>query len=64
MIMKDTFLAQLGSGEVLPSLGVRRPSVVRPLTFHILIYYSETTGPNGCSIFSNSGHVCWPNGTK
>jgi hypothetical protein len=28
----------------LPSLGVRRPSVVRPLTFHILIYSSETTG--------------------
>jgi hypothetical protein len=33
--------------QVLPSLGVRRPSVVRPLTFHILIYSSETTGPNG-----------------
>ena len=48
--MKDTFLAQLGSGEVLPSLGVRRPSVVRPLTFHILIYYSETTGPNGTKL--------------
>ena len=30
-----------GSCEVLPSL------VVRPLTFHILIYSSETTGTNG-----------------
>ena len=26
---------------------VRPSSVVRPLTFHILIYSSETTGPNG-----------------
>ena len=33
---------------VRPSSVVRRPSsVVRPLTFHILIYSSETTGPNG-----------------
>ena len=33
--------------ELLSSLGVRRPSVVRrPLTFHILIFSSETTGPN------------------
>ena len=30
---------------------VRRPaSVVRPLTFHILIYSSETTGPNGTKL--------------
>jgi hypothetical protein len=28
----------------LPSLGVR------PLTFHILIYTSETTGPNGTKL--------------
>jgi hypothetical protein len=34
----------------LPSLGVRRLSVVRPLTFHILIYSSETTGPNGTKL--------------
>ena len=27
-----------------------RPSVVRPLTFHILIYSSETTGPNGTKL--------------
>jgi hypothetical protein len=39
------------------NLGVRRPSVVRrpssvvrPLTFHILIYSSETTGPNGTKL--------------
>ena len=34
--------------ELLPSLGVRRPlSVVRrPLTFHILIFSSETALPN------------------
>ena len=25
-------------------------SVVRPLTFHILIYSSETTGPNGINL--------------
>jgi hypothetical protein len=25
-------------------------SVVRPLTFHILIYSSETTGPNGTKL--------------
>ena len=25
-------------------------SVVRPLTFHILIYFSETTGPNGTKL--------------
>jgi hypothetical protein len=30
----------------LPSLGV----VVRPLTFHILIYSSETTEPNGTKL--------------
>jgi hypothetical protein len=31
-------------------IAVRRPSsVVRPLTFHILIY-SETTGPNGAKL--------------
>ena len=35
----------------MPSLGVRRPSVVRPLTFHILkIYSSETTGQNGTKL--------------
>ena len=34
-----------------PSSVVRRPSsVVRPLTFHILIYFSETTGPNGTKL--------------
>jgi hypothetical protein len=33
-----------GSREVLPSLGVH------PLTFHILIYSSETTGPNGTKL--------------
>jgi hypothetical protein len=33
-----------GSCEVLPS------SVVRPVTFHILIYSSETTGPNGTKL--------------
>ena len=34
-----------------PSSVVRRPSsVVRPLTFHILIYSSETTGPNGTKL--------------
>ena len=27
-----------------------RPSVVRQLTFHILIYSSETTGPNGTKL--------------
>ena len=27
-----------------------RPSVVRPLTFHILNYSSETTGPNGIKL--------------
>ena len=34
--------------ELLPSLGIRRPSsvVCRPLTFHILIYSSETSQPN------------------
>jgi hypothetical protein len=34
--------------ELLPSLGVRRPSSVicRPLTFHILIFSSETPQPN------------------
>jgi hypothetical protein len=39
-------------GELLPSLGVRRP-----LTFHILIFSSKTPYPNelklGCG-----GHVC------
>ena len=36
---------------VRPSSVVRRPSsVVRPLTFHILIYSSETTGPNGTKL--------------
>jgi hypothetical protein len=35
----------------LPSLGVRRQSVVRPLTFHILkIYSSEATCPNGTNL--------------
>ena len=29
---------------------VRPSSVVRPLTFHILIYFSETTGPNGTKL--------------
>ena len=35
-------------GELLPSLGIRRPSSVvrRPLTFHILIFSSETPQPN------------------
>ena len=32
------------------SSSVRRPSVVHPLTFHILIYSSETTGPNGTKL--------------
>ena len=41
--------------ELLSSLGVRRPSSVvrpsvRPLTFHILIFSSETTGPNGTKL--------------
>ena len=31
--------------ELLPSLGIRRPSS-RPLTFHILIFSSETPQPN------------------
>ena len=34
-----------GSGELLSPLSVRRLSSVRPLTFHILINSSETTGP-------------------
>ena len=33
--------------ELLPSLGIRHLSVVhRPLTFHILIFSSETPQPN------------------
>jgi hypothetical protein len=42
----SSFLAHLtqGSGELLSPLSVRRPSV-RPLTFHILINSSKTTGP-------------------
>ena len=34
--------------ELLPSLGIRRPQSVvhRPLTFHILIFSSETPQPN------------------
>ena len=43
-----TFLAHLAfrPGELLSSLFVRRlSSVVRPSTFHILIFSSETTGP-------------------
>ena len=39
----DSFLAHLAKGNVsfLPSFGVRRP-----LTFHILIFSSETPQPN------------------
>jgi hypothetical protein len=40
----------LGGHICLPSLGVRPSSVVRPLTFHILIYSSETIGPNGTKL--------------
>jgi hypothetical protein len=36
-------------GELLPSLGVRRP-----LTFHILIFSSETPQPNVESIYGRS----------
>ena len=35
-----------------PSSVVRRPSVRRPLTFHILIFSSETTWPNGTKLDS------------
>jgi hypothetical protein len=36
---------------------VRPSSVVRPLTFHILIYSSETTGPNGNETIHNIGKI-------
>jgi hypothetical protein len=39
-------MGRKGSCEVLPSLGVRRPTV----NFHILIYSSETTGSNGTKL--------------
>jgi hypothetical protein len=52
-------------------------SVVRPLTFsyfNLLLWISviingfdllpKTCNFTICSIFSNSGHVCWPNGAK
>jgi hypothetical protein len=47
------FLAHLTqrSGELLPSLGVRRPTV-----FELL---PKTCNFTICSIFSNSGHVGW-----
>jgi hypothetical protein len=32
-------------GELMSPLSVRRPSSVRPLSFHILINSSEATGP-------------------
>ena len=41
---KSSFLAHLTQGELLSPLSVRRP-FVRPLTFHILINSSDTTGP-------------------
>jgi hypothetical protein len=38
LLMRNPFLAHLAKGsELLPSLGIRRP-----LTFHILIFSSET----------------------
>jgi hypothetical protein len=41
-------------GELLSSLFVRRPSsVVRPSTFHILIFSSETTGPIATKLWWN-----------
>jgi hypothetical protein len=41
------FLAHPAKGELLPSLGIRRllSIVCRPLTFHILIFSSETPQP-------------------
>ena len=45
-----------GPCEVLLSLGIRRPLVVRPLTFHILIFSPETTGSNGTKL--GRKHLC------
>jgi hypothetical protein len=63
------FLAHLAfrPGELLSSLFVRRlSSVVRPSTFHILIFSSETTGPiatkfwwNGPWMAPFQNCVCW-----
>jgi hypothetical protein len=50
------FLAHLAfrPGELLSSLFVRRLlSVVRPSTFHILIFSSETTGPIATKLWWN-----------
>ena len=50
------FLAHLAFRpcELLSSLFVRRPSsVVRPSTFHILIFSSETTGPIATKLWWN-----------
>jgi hypothetical protein len=46
--LEPPFLAHLtkSQGELLPSLCVRRPSVVRPLTFYILIIFLRTTEHN------------------
>jgi hypothetical protein len=51
-----SFLAHLAfrPGELLSSLFVRRlSSVVRPSTFHILIFSSETTGPIATKLWWN-----------
>jgi hypothetical protein len=65
------FLAHPAKGELLPSLGIRRllSIVCRPLTFHILIFSSETLamrfqGRRFLKIgqsetrFACGGHVC------
>ena len=55
-ILFFSFLAHLAfrPGELLSSLFVRRlSSVVRPSTFHILIFSSETTGPIATKLWWN-----------
>jgi hypothetical protein len=40
-------------GELMSPLSVRRPSSVRPLSFHILINSSEATGPIWTTLWWN-----------